>query len=196
MKVINLIKAVACLGVVSLSFGVSLVGAADNKDLPDLIPNSKYFSATGIVSVINQGKAKGDASLLALKCLGQCPEYSGVNSYLNPAFPNQLVIKVPPLKVGQEYKHKLSFWGKPLKNKSQPGTYKVRFLADAGKDVRESNETNNKKVEVIHGKTITPISASFRSESTEAISVSSIMPNGPTALGGNPGSRPDLRVIP
>ncbi len=61
--------------------------------------------------------------------------------YENPKFPNAIAIKIPGLESGKTYTHQLGFW---KKLKFKPGIYKFVGMADAGKDIPESNELNNK----------------------------------------------------
>jgi len=125
-------------------FGAAATVAAPAQ--PDLVPVTKSFVKHGKVMVKNSGKAKSRTSWLTIQCLANaCPEHPSMAAYENPKFPNAVSIKVPALKAGASFSHQLSFW----KHSSfKPGQYKFLFLADAGKDIPESNEVNNKKVVV------------------------------------------------
>ncbi|MGH1439095.1 MAG: CARDB domain-containing protein [Cellvibrionaceae bacterium] len=126
----------------ALSAAASMAAPAQ----PDLIPITNSFAKHGKVMVKNIGKAKSRTSWLTIKCLANaCPEHPSMAAYENPKFPNAVTIKVPALKAGGSFSHQLSFW-KQLS--FEPGQYKFLFLADAGKDIPESNEVNNKKVVV------------------------------------------------
>lgn len=107
---------------------------------PDFIPSLSGLNS-GIVKVVNDGKAESRTSWLTIMCVADCPEHPGMATYKNPKFPNAVAVKVPALKPGESFKHQLSFW-KNLQFK--PGIYKFVAMADAGKDIPESNELNNK----------------------------------------------------
>ena len=129
---------------------------------PDLIPLTKAFG-NGKISVKNIGKAESRTSWLTIKCLSQnCPEHPGMNAYKNSKFPNAVTIKVPALKAGASFSHQLAFWNQL---KFAPGQHKFLIQADAGKDIPESNELNNKAVYV---KKISKPINSFTSKVTPA----------------------------
>jgi len=60
--------------------------------------------------------------------------------YENPAYPNKATIKVPKLKPGKTFTHKLSFWNSLSFG---PGIYVFTVIADDGNKVAETNEGNN-----------------------------------------------------
>jgi len=68
---------------------------------------------SGKVAVKNIGAAKAGKSLLLLKCksaqAGGCADHPALAAYANPAYPNYLTIKVPPLNPGKTYVHHLRF---------------------------------------------------------------------------------------
>lgn len=139
MKLLTSLKLLLPLALaITLGPGSSI---AAPKDKADLIPIIKSFK-NGQVAVTNIGKAKSRASWLTIKCLAkQCPEHEGMNSYKNPKFPDAISIKIPALKASASYNHKLAFWNKLS---FKPGQYKFLIFADAGMDIPESDETNNK----------------------------------------------------
>jgi len=129
---------------------------------PDLIPMTKAFG-NGKISVKNIGKAKSRTSWLTIKCLSQnCPKHPGMNAYKNNKFPNVVTIKVPALKAGASFSRQLAFWNQL---EFEPGQHKFLILADAGKDIPESNELNNKAV---YMKKISKPLSSFTSKVTPA----------------------------
>jgi hypothetical protein len=98
------------------------------------------------VGVQNTGTTASGPSHLTINCTkfgqadGGCPDAPGMGAYVDPAFPNRVVIDVPALEPGESYNHNLSFWASiPW----TPGTYVFDAVADAGNDVAESNEANN-----------------------------------------------------
>lgn len=98
------------------------------------------------VGVQNTGTTAAGPSHLTINCTrfgktdGGCPDAPGMAAYVDPAFPNRVVIDVPALEPGESFNHNLSFWAAiPW----TPGTYVFDAVADAGNDVAESNEGNN-----------------------------------------------------
>ena len=139
---------------------------------PDLIPMTKAFG-NGKISVKNIGKAKSRTSWLTIKCLSSnCPEHPGMNAYKNNKFPDAVAIKVPALKAGASFSHQLAFWNQL---EFEPGQHKFLILADAGKDIPESNELNNKAV---HVKKVSKPIGSFTSKVTPAKSKSGMKASG------------------
>lgn len=118
--------------------------------MPDLVPGIPD-ATTGTVSVRNIGNGHAKASKLILLCgvqlAGRQDEIHGCNAvlpadisaYRDPAFPGQVIAKIPPLPPGGIYKHKLTFWPASLRN----GSYGFQVHADHGREVIESNEENN-----------------------------------------------------
>lgn len=110
---------------------------------PDLIP-ILFKPMTGKVAVRNIGAANAGKSLLLIKCsaaqAGGCAENTAMSPYINPAYPNYVVVKIPALAPGQVYSHILKFW-KSLKWKK--GKYRFIAKADGSNIIAESNEGNN-----------------------------------------------------
>ena len=118
--------------------------------LPDLVPGVPDHS-NGTVSVSNIGNGHARASKLVMLCgvqlAGRQDEIHGCNAvlpadisaYSDPAFPGQVIVKIPPLPPGGSYRHKLTFWPASLRN----GSYGFQVHADHGREVVESNEENN-----------------------------------------------------
>lgn len=118
--------------------------------LPDLVPGVPDH-VQGTVSVRNIGNGHAKASKLILLCgvqlAGRPDEIHGCNAvlpadisaYSDPAFPDQVIVKIPPLPPGGSYRHKLTFWPMYLRN----GSYGFQVHADHGREVIESNEENN-----------------------------------------------------
>lgn len=112
---------------------------------PDLIPQlSNPMNAS--VGVQNIGTTAAPASHLTINCTkfgqvdGGCPEAPGMGAYVDPAFPNRVVVDVPALAPGESFSHDLAFWNAlPW----TPGTYVFDAEVDAGNVVAETNETNN-----------------------------------------------------
>lgn len=120
------------------AFSMSTASAADQADL---VPFANALGS-GKVSVKNIGQAESRVSWLTIQCLAKsCPEHPGMNSYKNAKFPNTVAIKIPALKPDASYDHQLAFWNQL---QFKPGQYKFLVLADAGHDIPESNEANNK----------------------------------------------------
>lgn len=115
----------------------------------DLMPITNNFHENGVVFVINQGSQRSKSAWLTLTCSGACPDHPSINAYNNPLFPSSVTLKIPALKVGQVFKHKLVFWDKVSFG---PGKAKVLFFVDASNLVAETNEANNKKTVVLSGK--------------------------------------------
>ena len=126
-------------------FAVSTTAQA--KGLPDLTP--KFNVNNGVVKVTNIGKSKSKRVYVTIRCKrvggGSCPDPNPALAapYENPLFPNRATVKVPRLKPGQSYSHKLKFF-KSLKFRK--GKYRFFVKADPSNIQAESNEGNNNKV--------------------------------------------------
>ncbi len=109
---------------------------------PDLIP-ILFKPMTSKVAVRN-GAAHAGKSLLLIKCTaaqaGGCAENAAMAPYINPAYLNYVVVKIPPLAPGQVYSHVLKFW---KTFKWRKGKYRFTAKADGSGIVAESNESNN-----------------------------------------------------
>jgi hypothetical protein len=117
---------------------------------PDLIAD--FNTATGTVTVKNDGGAAAGATVVTIKCQrrkppvvgggGGCPEIprTFIPNYTNPMFPDALAINVGPLAPGGVFNHALPFFGGLV---FPPGAYAFTTRADAGNAVAESNEANN-----------------------------------------------------
>jgi len=115
----------------------------------DLLPITNNFKDNGVIFVVNQGTLKSEATWLTLQCHGECPHYPSIESYSHPLFPDSIVIHIPPLKSGQVFKHKLTFW----KAVSVPsGHAEMQFLVDRDNKVNESNEENNQRSVILSNK--------------------------------------------
>lgn len=115
----------------------------------DLLPITNNFKDNGVVFVVNQGALKSEATWLTLQCYGDCPHYPNTESYSHPLFPDSIAIRIPPLKAGQVFKHKLAFW-KAVSIHS--GQAEMQFLVDRDNKVDESNEENNQKSVILSNK--------------------------------------------
>lgn len=112
---------------------------------PDLVPllNTPMNASVGMQNI---GTSDAGPSHLTINCNefgqadGGCPDAPGMGAYVDPAFPNRLVIDVPALAPNESFSHDLGFWNAiPW----TPGTYVFDAQADAGQDIAESNEANN-----------------------------------------------------
>ena len=112
---------------------------------PDLSPIPSRMSH-GTVSVKNYGAAAAGKSIVTVVCKkkggGSCAEHPSMARYTNPAYPNALVVTVPPLTPGKVYNFKLPFWNALV---WAPGNYNFAMKADASNAIAEINEGNNKK---------------------------------------------------
>jgi hypothetical protein len=112
---------------------------------PNLVPLLNT-PMNGSVGVQNTGTTAAGPSHLTINCTksgqadGGCPDAPGMAAYVNPAYPNRVVIDVPALEPGQSFNHNIAFWGAiPW----TAGTYIFQARADAGGVVAESNERDN-----------------------------------------------------
>lgn len=117
----------------------------------DLVPIASAMS-TGVVSVRNNGTATSPWTVATVFCHrpneeGGCPELTRaqVAQYTDPAFPNRLAVRIPPIQPGEAYNHPLSFWNAGA---FAPGTYQFDLVVDATAVAAEINsnggaETNN-----------------------------------------------------
>lgn len=134
------------LAAASLSAAVSLIaGAGQALAQPDLVPQLN-FPMNATVGIQNSGTSAAGPSQLTINCTkfgqadGGCPDTPGMAAYVDPAFPNRVVIDVPALEANESFSHDLSFWNAiPW----TPGTYVFDAEVDAGSDIAESDETNN-----------------------------------------------------
>jgi hypothetical protein len=139
-KIITLTAAVAALFLMDagLSAQAQITAAA-----PDLVPIPSRI-LNGTVSVRNVGSANAGAFVVTVQCQkqggGGCAEHRGFAKYLDPAFPNRLVVKVSGLEKGKVFNHALPFWNDL---DWTPGNFNFVLEADAGKKVAETNEGNN-----------------------------------------------------
>ena len=88
------------------TFGlVSVFSTAASAAGPDLMPIPSELLNEGTVSVRNAGDAPAKASVAIVKCVkvghvgpgGGCPPLPPHPEYTDPAFPDQIAVKVPPL---------------------------------------------------------------------------------------------------
>ncbi len=128
-------------------FAVSV--SAQAKGLPDLTP--KFNVNNGVVKVANIGASTSKRVYVTIRCKriggGSCPDPNPALAapYENPLFPNRATVKVPRLKPGQSFTHKLKFFSNL---KFRKGKYRFFVKADASNIQPESNEGNNNKVYV------------------------------------------------
>lgn len=128
----------------ALSAGIALAAGAAAAQ-PDLVPQlNNPMNAT--VSVQNTGTSASGPSHLIINCTkfgqvdGGCPDAPGMGAYVDPAYPNRVVIDVPALAPNQFFNHDVTFWDSiPW----VPGTFVFDAEVDPGNDVAESNEANN-----------------------------------------------------
>lgn len=160
---------------------LSVAGIAQAIDQPDLIPQlSNPMNAS--VSVINNGTAVAPPSHLTLHCTkfgmvdGGCATAPGMAAYVDPAYPNRVVIDVPILAPGEVFNHDLAFWDDIV---WPAGTYVFSLIADAGSEVTESNEANN----------------GVQSGHTQEALVG-VAPPPPLPLQANPGAKPSRGKAP
>lgn len=112
---------------------------------PDLVPvlNNPMNADVGVQ---NLGDAVAGPSHLTINCTrfgkadGGCPDAPGMGAYVDPAFPNRVVIDVPALEPGESFSHNLAFWNAIA---WPAGTYIFDAEADAGNAVAETTEGNN-----------------------------------------------------
>ena len=136
---------------VGLSF-IAMASTAQAKGLSDLVP--KFSVKNGLVVVKNIGLSTSKRVYVTIRCKrvggGSCPDPKPILAapYENPLFPNRATVKVPRLKPGGVFKHKLKFF-KSLKFKK--GKYRFFVKADASNIQAEMNEANNAK---IYGKVV------------------------------------------
>ena len=117
---------------------------------PDLVPD--FNTATGTITIKNAGDAHAGKSVVIVQCQrrrppvvgggGGCPEIPPkyLRKYSDPAFPDNIVIKVHPLAPGAVFNHTPAFFGGLV---FPPGAYAFTTRADAGGVVAESDEANN-----------------------------------------------------
>ncbi len=105
---------------------------------PDLVP-LLHHPMDGQLAVKNIGTGQAGPSKLTLDCERQespaamhsCPNLpvSFMETYFDPAFPENATVQVPALAPGATFKHTLTFWNT---FKWPSGTYKFTVVADAG----------------------------------------------------------------
>lgn len=112
---------------------------------PDLVV--KFSTSNGRVHLRNEGNKNAKKSIVTIVCKkvagrGSCPEPNPklVAKYLNPAYPNAVVVKFGTLKAGKNTNHVLDIW--PSLGFAN-GTYRFTLIADASNNNAESNEGNN-----------------------------------------------------
>lgn len=117
----------------------------------DLVPIPSAMS-TGVVSVRNGGTATSPWTVATVRCHkpneeGGCPELTPaqVAQYTDPAFPDRLAVRIPPISPGGTHNHQLSFWDAGA---FAPGAYQFDLVVDAAAAAAETNssgaaETNN-----------------------------------------------------
>src|SRR5689334_23617507 len=108
--------------------------------LPDLRPIAPRV-LTGTVSIKNYGPGPAAASIATLVCQkqgvargGHCPEPGPIPEFTDPAYPNAVVVHVPPLAAGHVFNFKLPFWDALVWSS---GDYDLTLTADAGTAVPE-----------------------------------------------------------
>lgn len=134
-------------GLITLAAAAPAIGPALAKGLPDLKP--KFNVNSGVVTVKNIGQSKSKRVYVTIRCQrvggGSCPDPHPAlaAAYENPLFPNRATVKVPQLKPGKSFSHKLKFF---KKLKFRKGKYRFIVKADASNIQPESNEANNNRV--------------------------------------------------
>lgn len=115
---------------------------------PDLIV--KFSTSNGRVQFRNIGNKTSKKAIVTIVCTkvvgrGSCPEPDPrlVGKYINPAYPNAVVVKFGPIKPGKSKNHVLSFWPALA---FASGKYQFSLIADASNNNAESNEVNNTTV--------------------------------------------------
>jgi hypothetical protein len=116
--------------------------------LPDLRPIPSRAAEHGTISIKNFGPGNAAASIATLVCQkvgvrgpgGHCPDPGRIPQYEDAAYPNAVVVHVPPIAAGHVYSVKLTFWDKLVWTS---GSYTFTETADAGATVAETNEGNN-----------------------------------------------------
>jgi hypothetical protein len=134
------------LAAAGLAATVSSVAAAGQAAAqPDLVPMLSVPMNAG-VGVQNIGNTAAGPSHLTLNCTktgraaGGCATAPGIAAYVDPAYPDRVVIDVPALAPGEIFTHDLAFWG----DLNWPaGSYVFDLVADAGAAVVEGSEANN-----------------------------------------------------
>ena len=98
------------------TLAAALAGAAGQAAAqPNLSPllNAPMNASVGVQ---NTGTTAAGPSHLTINCTkfgkadGGCPDAPGMGAYVDPAFPNRVVIDVPALEPGENFNHDLSFW--------------------------------------------------------------------------------------
>ena len=113
---------------------------------PDLVPISNDLTTRGTAIVWNNGTVASGPTLLLVSCRasegGPCPPIppDQMAAYSDPAFPNQIVVKVSALQPRTNFNHHLTFWDQLC---WPSGSYVISARADVANSVAESNENNN-----------------------------------------------------
>ena len=121
-------------------------GPAGPDAKPDLVPISNDLTTRGTAIVWNNGTVAAGPTLLLVRCVagggGRCPPIppDQMAAYSDPAFPNQIVVKVPALQPRTRFDHHLTFWNSLC---WPAGSYVISATADVANSVAESNENNN-----------------------------------------------------
>jgi len=109
----------------------------------------------GRIAVKNKGTQPAGPTKLILDCQklggplagpGGCPDLppSFAPFYFDRAFPKYATVKVPALRPGETFTHRLSFWNETLKWPS--GTYYFTAITDAEHTAGPGSEASNKTV--------------------------------------------------
>mgnify|MGYP001575138702 CR=1 FL=1 len=121
---------------------------------PDLVP-ILTTPPNGTVGVRNTGTTAAGPTLLLVHCVagggGRCPSIppDQMAAYSHPAFPDQIIVRVPALRPGGRFMHHLRFWDQlcwPAGGAvaPAPATYVISARADAANSEAEgANEGNN-----------------------------------------------------
>ena len=118
---------------------------------PDLVPISNDLATNGTAIVWNNGTVAAGPTKLLVSCKkvgfpgpgGGCPPIppDQLAAYSDPAFPNQIVVRVPALQPRTRFDHHLTFWDRLC---WPAGSYVISARADVGNSEAEGvNEGNN-----------------------------------------------------
>ncbi|MGD1877996.1 MAG: CARDB domain-containing protein [Kiloniellaceae bacterium] len=131
---------------IAVSIALSIAGGAGQAAAqPDLVAqlNNPMNASVGVQNI---GDSDAGPSHLTLNCTrfgqadGGCPDIPGLAAYMNPAFPNRVVVNVPALAAGQSFNHNLAFWNAIA---WPAGTFIFDAEIDPGNAIAEANEANN-----------------------------------------------------
>lgn len=115
--------------------------------VPDLQPIPSRI-AYGVVSIRNTGTAASAPALVTVDChlpgqsggCGPQPSARLMAPYVDPAYPDKVVVHIPAIQPGHVYSHNLTFWNSIA---WPTGGYQFDFVTDVANSVNESNEANN-----------------------------------------------------